>query len=146
MPLYGFSGESVHPEGELDLLIELGDAPCQHVQSVKFLVVNYPSVYNVIIGQPTLNAIQAVTSTYHLLVKFSTIIGIGVLKGHQHESRHLYGIAIKQAPEHVIAEQVQTITTSQYSQVEQVITDKLTILYVMVGPHHVNLTEVRKFD
>ena len=72
-PLYDFFKENVHTEGELDLPIELGDAPCQHVQSIKFLVVNYPSVYNVIIGRPTINAIHAITSTYHLLVNFSTV-------------------------------------------------------------------------
>ena len=31
MPLFGFLGENVHIEGELDLLVELGDAPYQHV-------------------------------------------------------------------------------------------------------------------
>ena len=61
MPLYGFSRESDHTEGELDLPVELGDTPCQHVQSVKFLAVNCQSIYSVIIGRRTLNAIHTVT-------------------------------------------------------------------------------------
>ena len=57
MLLYNFLVESIHTKGELDLPFELGDAPSQHVQSMKFLVVNCSSVYNVILGRPTLNAI-----------------------------------------------------------------------------------------
>ena len=81
MPLYGFLGENIHIEGELDLPVELGDTPYQYIQFVKFLVVNCPLIYNMIIGQPTFNAIRAVASTYHLLVMFPTVGNIGVLKG-----------------------------------------------------------------
>ncbi|KAL5560487.1 hypothetical protein UlMin_036698 [Ulmus minor] len=73
--------------------MELGTHPCQHIQSVNFVVVDCPSSYNAIIGQPNLNAIRAVTSTYHLLVKFPTVGGIGVLKGDQQESRDIYEAA-----------------------------------------------------
>lgn len=79
--LYGFTRDSVSSEGVLNLPIELGTHPCQHIQSVNFVVVDCPSSYNSIIGRPTLNAIRAVTSTYHLLVKFPTVGGIRVLKG-----------------------------------------------------------------
>ncbi|KAL5547272.1 hypothetical protein UlMin_006959 [Ulmus minor] len=68
LALYGFTGDSVSSEGVLNLPIELGTHPCQHIQSVNFVVVDCPSLYNPIIGRPTLNAIKAVTSTYHLLV------------------------------------------------------------------------------
>ncbi|KAL5575483.1 hypothetical protein UlMin_017182 [Ulmus minor] len=91
--LYGFTGDSVSSEGVLNLPIELGTHPCQHIQSVNFVVVDCPSSYNAIIGRPTLNAIRAVTSTYHLLVKFPTVGGIRVLKGDQQESRDIYEAA-----------------------------------------------------
>ncbi|KAL5569586.1 hypothetical protein UlMin_026161 [Ulmus minor] len=65
--LYSFTGDSVSSEGVLNLPIELGTHPCQHIQSVNFVVMDCPSSYNAIIGRPTLNAIRAVTSTYHLL-------------------------------------------------------------------------------
>ncbi|KAL5577383.1 hypothetical protein UlMin_019082 [Ulmus minor] len=91
--LYGFTGYSVSSEGVLNLPMELGTHPCQHIQSVNFVVVDCPSSYNAIIGRPTLNAIRAVTSTYHLLVKFPTVGGIGVLKGDQQESRDIYEAA-----------------------------------------------------
>ncbi|KAL5577222.1 hypothetical protein UlMin_018921 [Ulmus minor] len=90
LALYGFTGDNVSFEGVLNLPVELGTHPCQHIQSVNFVVVDCSSSYNAIIGQPTLNAIRAVTSTYHLLVKFPTMGGIGVLKGDQQESRDIY--------------------------------------------------------
>uniref|UniRef100_A0A2N9GWC8 Uncharacterized protein n=1 Tax=Fagus sylvatica TaxID=28930 RepID=A0A2N9GWC8_FAGSY len=49
-----------------------------------------PSAYNVIIGRPTLNKLRAVTSTYHLLVRFPTEHGIGELKGDQATARECY--------------------------------------------------------
>ncbi|KAL5575126.1 hypothetical protein UlMin_016825 [Ulmus minor] len=58
-----------------------------------FVLVDCPSPYNAIIGRPTLNKIRAVTSTYHLLVKFPTVGGIGILRGDQTESREIYEAA-----------------------------------------------------
>ncbi|KAL5548099.1 hypothetical protein UlMin_003330 [Ulmus minor] len=88
--LYGFTGDSIHSEGVLNLPIKLGTHPCEHIQSVEFVVIDCPSSYNAIIGRPNLNAIRAVTSTYHLLVKFPTVGGIGILKGDQKASRDIY--------------------------------------------------------
>ena len=49
-------------------MIEASTYPKQVRASVEFLVVDFPSAYNVIIGRPTLNKLRTVTSTYHLLV------------------------------------------------------------------------------
>lgn len=93
--LYGFTGNSVPSDGILNLPVELGTHPCQHIQAVDFVVVDCPSSYNAIIGRPTLNAIRAVTSTYHLLVKFPTVGGVGIIKGDQQESRNIYEAATR---------------------------------------------------
>lgn len=53
-------------------------------------------MYNAIIGHLALNKIQAVTSTYHLLVKFPIIGGISILQGNQTESRKIYEIVNKE--------------------------------------------------
>ncbi|KAL5569173.1 hypothetical protein UlMin_025748 [Ulmus minor] len=98
--LYGFTGDSIHSEGVLNLPVELETHPCQHIQSVEFVVVDCLSSYNAIIGRPTLNAIRAVTSTYHLLVKFPTIGGIGILKGDQQASRDIYEAANRSSNAH----------------------------------------------
>ncbi|KAL5556509.1 hypothetical protein UlMin_038745 [Ulmus minor] len=91
--LSGFTGDSISSEGILNLPVELGSSPCQHIQAVDFVLVDCSSPYNAIIGRPTLNKIRAVTSTYHLLVKFPTVGGIGILRGDQTESREIYEAA-----------------------------------------------------
>ena len=55
-----------------------------------FIVVEGPSVYNVILGRPTLNQARAVVSTYRLIVKFPTPQGTGILKGDQATARSYY--------------------------------------------------------
>jgi hypothetical protein len=90
IPLVGFTGDKVKPLGVVSLTIEAGTYPKQARTSVKFLVVDCPSAYNVIIGRPTLNKLRAVTSTYHLLVRFPTEHGIGELKGDQATARECY--------------------------------------------------------
>ncbi|XP_058078628.1 uncharacterized protein LOC131226953 [Magnolia sinica] len=62
---------------------------------VDFLIVNVPSVHNVILGRPSLNAMRAVVSTYHLMMKFPTEGGIGYIQGDQCEARRCYAIAVK---------------------------------------------------
>ena len=82
-----FIGDSVPSEGILNLPVELGTKPYQHIYEMDFFIVDYSSLYNAIIGHAILNKIWAVTSTYHLLVKFPTVRGIGILKGDQTQSR-----------------------------------------------------------
>ncbi|KAL0394802.1 UNVERIFIED_CONTAM: hypothetical protein Slati_4446400 [Sesamum latifolium] len=48
---------------------------------LKFLVVDVPSAYNVILGRLTVNAFQAVISTYHMKIKFPTPGGVGEVQG-----------------------------------------------------------------
>ncbi|GAV58204.1 LOW QUALITY PROTEIN: hypothetical protein CFOL_v3_01738, partial [Cephalotus follicularis] len=57
-PLMGFSGEMVHPLGSIDLSVVAGKAPRQTVQ-MTFLVVDTPSPYNVIVGRPCMNLMEA---------------------------------------------------------------------------------------
>ncbi|KAL5565983.1 hypothetical protein UlMin_029147 [Ulmus minor] len=106
--LSGFTGDNISSEGILNLPVELGSSPCQHIQAVDFVLVDCPSPYNAIIGRPTLNKIRAVTSTYHLLVKFPTVGGIGIPRGDQTESREIYEAANRSA-------QVQGIKSSAKS-------------------------------
>ena len=54
------------------------------------MVIDCPSSYNAIIVRPTLNAIRVVTSTYHLMVKFPIVGGIGIFKSNQWESHDIY--------------------------------------------------------
>ena len=53
-------------------------------------MVDCSSSYNAIIGRPTLNSWKAVTSTYHLSVKFPTENRIGEIQGDQLVARECY--------------------------------------------------------
>ena len=79
--LQGFSGEKVLPLGLIQLVLTLGDPPCQKTTTVKFLIVDAPSSYNVLLGRPSLNAIKAIPSAYHIVIKFPTIGGVGMVRG-----------------------------------------------------------------
>ena len=76
-PLVGFGGMKVQPVGTITLPIVVGSYPQQIAKEVNFLVVDYLSSYNAIIGRPTLNRWKVVTSTYHLPIKFSIEYGVG---------------------------------------------------------------------
>ncbi|KAL0427551.1 UNVERIFIED_CONTAM: hypothetical protein Slati_2929900 [Sesamum latifolium] len=67
--LYGFAGVVVHPRGMISLPLTLGTFPLWKTCLLKFLVVDIPSAYNVILGRPALNAFRAIISTYHMKIK-----------------------------------------------------------------------------
>ena len=54
-PLVGFGGTRVLSLGAITLPVTVGDYPQQIIQDVTFLVVDYSSAYNGILGRPTLN-------------------------------------------------------------------------------------------
>ncbi|KAL0458484.1 UNVERIFIED_CONTAM: hypothetical protein Slati_0475600 [Sesamum latifolium] len=70
--LYGFIGEVVHPRGMVSLPLTMGRRTTRKTCLLKFLVVDVPSAYNLILGRSTLNTFQAVVSTYHMKIKFPT--------------------------------------------------------------------------
>ncbi|XP_058084523.1 uncharacterized protein LOC131232302 [Magnolia sinica] len=78
-PLYGFARKRVIFEGAISLPMTAGKGRHQVTLQVDFLIINVPSVYNVILGKPSLNAMRAVVSTYHLMMKIPTKSGIGYL-------------------------------------------------------------------
>ena len=80
-PLVGFDGMKVQSVGTISLSVVVRAYPRQITKDVNFLVVNCSSSYNTIIGRPTLNSWKAVTSAYHLLVKFPTKHGVGQVQG-----------------------------------------------------------------
>ncbi|GAV59143.1 LOW QUALITY PROTEIN: hypothetical protein CFOL_v3_02674, partial [Cephalotus follicularis] len=57
-PLVGFTGETIHPLGFINLSVVTGMAPQTQVE-MTFLVVDTPSPYNAIIGRPGLNLLEA---------------------------------------------------------------------------------------
>ena len=64
--------------------------PLKVTEQLNFLVVDYPSSYNVIIGRPTINRWKAATLTYCLKVKFPTKHEVGEIKDDQVLARECY--------------------------------------------------------
>ena len=89
-PLVGFGGSQVFPLAAVILSVMVGDYPQQITKDVTFLVVDCSSAYNAILGRPTLNSWKAVTSTYHLMIKFPTDYGVRELRGSQMVARECY--------------------------------------------------------
>ena len=94
--LLGFSGEKVLPLGSVQLVLTLGDPPCQATTTIKFLILDGPSAYNMLLGRPSLNAIRVVPSAYHMVFKFPTESGVGMVRGDQRVARECYLASMKQ--------------------------------------------------
>ena len=98
--LVGFRGMKVQPVCTITLSVVVEAYPKQITKEVNFLVVDCSSSYNAIIGRPTLNNWKAVTSTYHLSVKFPIKYGVEQVQGDQLAARECY-LAMLAMDEHV---------------------------------------------
>ncbi|XP_028120239.1 uncharacterized protein LOC114317675 [Camellia sinensis] len=81
--------------GSIDLPITIGKYPQQSTKLRTFLIIDCPSAYNIILGRTALNALQAVTSTYHLAMKFPTDQGVGIVRGEQTIAQECYVASLK---------------------------------------------------
>ena len=84
------------PLGSIQLVLTLGDPPCQATMAVRFLIVDAPSIYNMLLGRPSLNAIKDIPSAYHMMIKFPTTSGVGMVQGDQRVARECYSASMKQ--------------------------------------------------
>ena len=91
-----FSGEKVLPLGSIQLVLTLGEPHCQATTTARFLIVDVPSAYNMLLGRPSLNAIKVVPSAYHFIIKFPTVHGVGTVRGYQRVARECYTASMKQ--------------------------------------------------
>ncbi|PSS11642.1 Pyrophosphate--fructose 6-phosphate 1-phosphotransferase [Actinidia chinensis var. chinensis] len=96
--IVGFGGNMTHPLDWIKLPVTLGAEPHQTTVWQDFIVVDCPSPYNAILGQPTLRGVKVITLTYHLKMKFPTSIGIGEVKGDQKVVKQCFISAIKAEP------------------------------------------------
>ena len=49
-----------------------------------------------LLGRPSLNEIKAIPSAYHMMIKFPTVSGIGMVRGYQRVARECYSASMKQ--------------------------------------------------
>ena len=123
-PLVGFGGTRVLPLGAVTLSIMIGDYLQQIAKNVTFLVVDCSSTYNAILGRPTLNSWKAVTSIYHLMIKFPTDYDVGELRGDQVVARECY-IAMMEIDDHLQAMHIEEhrTTTEPMEKLKEVLLD-----------------------
>ena len=83
------------PLGSIQLVLTLGDPPCQATTTVRFLIMDAPSAYKILLDRPSLNAMTAIPSAYHMVIKFPTANGVGMVRGDQHIARECYSASMK---------------------------------------------------
>lgn len=94
-PLISFGGECLIPLGSIDLSVTTREPAHRATKMVSFLVMEHPSVYNVILGKPSFNIFLAITSTYLLMVMFPLETRIRVLRANQEEFSKCYATILK---------------------------------------------------
>ena len=73
-----------------------GRPPCQATTIVRFLIINASSAYNMLLGRPSLNTIRAIPFAYHMVIKFLTANGAGMVRGNHRIARECYSASMKQ--------------------------------------------------
>ena len=73
--LYGFAGDQVEVREYLELRTTFTDGTTLRTKSIRYLVVNTSSAYNMLLGRPTLNRLGAVPSTRHMRMKLPDLTG-----------------------------------------------------------------------
>ncbi|XP_063939916.1 uncharacterized protein LOC135148542 [Daucus carota subsp. sativus] len=114
-PLYGFGNSIVPVLGTLYLPVRFGTLPNQVTHTIKFYVTDTPSPYNVIIGRPGLNKIEAITSIPHLKFKFPTPFGEGEVRGDSATAGMCYSQALVMAETHLDNKRKATVFQKQKS-------------------------------
>jgi hypothetical protein len=95
--LVGFAGKQVEVMRYTTLLTTFGEEENAKTIKVRYLVVETPfTSYNIIIGRPAINALEAVISTLYLSIKYPLDNGkVGSFKGDQALARRCYESSLK---------------------------------------------------
>ena len=94
--LYGFTGDRVEVRGYLELRMTFTDGTMLLTESIRYLVVNADSPYNILLGRPALNRLRAVASTHHMKMKLPDLSDkVIVIKSDQEEARKCYENSLK---------------------------------------------------
>ncbi|GKE09107.1 reverse transcriptase domain-containing protein [Tanacetum coccineum] len=75
-PMTGFSWETYHPLGVIDLRVTIGREGRTKTMIMEFAIVKCRSPYYIIIGRTRMRSLRAVGSIIHSMIKFSTNQGV----------------------------------------------------------------------
>jgi len=94
--LYGFAGDQVEEGGHIELRTTFTDGTTSRTANIRYLVVNAPSAYNILLGRPALNRIGAVPSTRHMKMRLPSLEGTVItIKSDQKEAKKCYENSLK---------------------------------------------------
>jgi len=94
--LYGFADNPVEVRGYLELRTTFTDGAASRTESIRYLVVNANSAYNILLGRPAFNRLRVVSSTHHMKMKLPDLSGkVIVIKSDQEEARRCYENSLK---------------------------------------------------
>ena len=94
--LYGFVGNQVEEHGHIELRTTFTDGTASRTENIRYLVVNAPSAYNILLGRPALNMIGAVASMRHMKMKLHFLKGTVItIKFDQKEAKNCYENSLK---------------------------------------------------
>ncbi|XP_068486605.1 uncharacterized protein [Phaseolus vulgaris] len=96
-PHHKEKGDQVEVRGYIELRTTFTDGTTARTEKIKYLVVNAPSAYNILLGRPTLNRLGAVPSTRHMKLKLPSMEGTVItIKSDQVEARRCYENSLRQ--------------------------------------------------
>jgi len=94
--LYDFAGDQVEVRGYIELRTTFTNGLTSRTEKIRYLVVNAPSAYNILLGRPTLNRTGAVPSTRHMKVKLPSMEGVLItIRFDQKEAKKCYENSLK---------------------------------------------------
>lgn len=73
--MIGFSGEKVDTKGYVNLLTIFGDENRSKTITVKYLLVNVLTSYNILMGRLAINELGAIIATFQVAMKFPNYEG-----------------------------------------------------------------------
>jgi len=73
--LFCFAGDQVEVRGHVELRTTFSDGASSHTISIRYLVVNVVSAYNLLMGRPSSNKLGTMASTRHMKMKLSSLEG-----------------------------------------------------------------------
>ena len=80
----------------IELRTTFTNEAASRTEKIKYLVVNAPSAYNILLGRPTLNRIGVVPSTRHMKVKLPSMEGVVItIRSDQKEAKKCYENSLK---------------------------------------------------
>jgi len=82
--------------GHVEFRTTFTDGTASCTANIRYLVVNAPSAYNILLGRPTLNRIGAVASSRHMKIKLPSLEGTMItMKSDQKKAKWCYENSLK---------------------------------------------------